>query len=73
MKKNFLIIVLFSLLIPLTITAEEGEIDSSGMDMSSTPVEEMSAPSEATPTESSSSDVVPEAMEEATFDDVSYE
>lgn len=53
--------------------ADDSEMSSPGLDISPPPpVEEVSAPSDATATDSSSS-VAPEPMEDATFDDVSYE
>jgi hypothetical protein len=71
MKKNFLIIVLFSVLVPFVTIADDSDMVSPSAEMSPPPVEEVSAPSDATATDSSS--VAPEPMEEATFDDVSYE
>jgi hypothetical protein len=70
-RKKILLIVLFSILSPLVTIAEDSDMGSSDSEFSSPPVEELSAPTDATPTESSS--MAPEAMEEATFDDVSYE
>jgi hypothetical protein len=71
MKRFFLFIILFSILVPITNRAEEVDMADLNASDPSPPVEEMSSPS--TQTESSSSEVAPEAMEEATFDDVSYE
>jgi hypothetical protein len=71
MRKKILVIVLFSILSPIIAIAEDNEMGSSDSELSTLPVEEVSAPADATPTDSSS--VAPEAMEEATFDDVSYE
>ena len=67
MKKTLLFIVIFCTLTPRIIRAQDGDPDYS----SSVPADAVSAPSDATPTESTSTEVVPEAMEEATFDDVS--
>ncbi len=71
MRKKILIIALFSILAPLVTIAEDSDMGSSDSEVSTLPVEELSAPTDATPTDSSST--VPESMEEATFDDVSYE
>lgn len=71
MRKKILIIALFSILAPLVIIAEDSDMESSDSEVSTLPVEELSAPTDATPTDSSSA--IPESMEEATFDDVSYE
>ncbi len=58
-------------MVPIANRAEEVDMEDLGAGGSSPPVEEMAPPS--TPTTESSSEVAPEAMEEATFDDVSYE
>jgi len=71
MRKKILVIVLFTILSPIVTIAEDSDTGSSDSGVSTLPVEEVSAPADATATDSSS--VAPEAMEEATFDDVSYE
>lgn len=71
MRKKILIIALFSILAPLVVIAEDSDMESIDSEVSTLPVEELSAPTDATPTDSSSA--IPESMEEATFDDVSYE
>ena len=70
MKRFFLFIILFSILVPIANRAEEVDMADLNASDPSPPMEEISPPS--SPTESSS-EVAPEAMEEATFDDVSYE
>ncbi|MFI5390255.1 MAG: hypothetical protein ACHQYQ_02755 [Bacteriovoracales bacterium] len=72
MKRFFLFIILFSILVPITNRAEEVDMADIAADISSPAAEEVAPPSDASPT-GSSSEVAPEAMEEATFDDVSYE
>ncbi len=72
MKKILLFLLVFSIFIPTKNRAEDGEMESMGSEVTPPPVEELSPPSDSTPTESSPS-AVPESMEEATFDDVSYE
>jgi hypothetical protein len=72
MKKFFLFLILISGLIPFIIRAENDDESMSESEVMPAPVEEVSPASDATPTDTSS-EAVPESMEEATFDDVSYE